>query len=286
MRVFTRGISDFNICWDSLQGLVSASYSLHRVYKAAEKAQRVKMKYEHLQKEFTLTHNLHFYRDVVQWNMPSAWINSLRATYQAHLLPQTNQQAWSEAPEYGYLFTLHLTSPPHYSPLSQSPQPPQQPQQQSFSAVQNDYWTPYPLTPYNPGPPVMTEAEGGERSQFNNLYINGSRVFVPGRGVLMCIKCEEDGYISYNCSNSELSRGEQSILRDMMLKGQKCLLYRLIIAPAAPVAPAAAAFQLVAPATAGAHSVIYSLTILQSQPAVRTAHSAEAFIEKGSGSNK
>ena len=60
----------------------------------------MKMEYEHLQEEFTLTHNLHFYRDVVQWNMPSAQIDSLSATYQVRLLPQMNQQAWSEVPEY------------------------------------------------------------------------------------------------------------------------------------------------------------------------------------------
>ena len=132
----------------------------------------------------------------------------------------------------------------------------------------------------------MTGAEGGERSQFNNLYINGSRVFISGRGVLMCIKCEEDGYISYNCSNSELLRGEQSILRNIVLKGRERLLYRLIIAPAASVAPAAAAFQPVAPTITEAHLVTYSLTILQLQPVVRTAHSAEAFIGKELGLNK
>ena len=131
----------------------------------------------------------------------------------------------------------------------------------------------------------MTEAEG-ERSQFNNLYINGSRMFISGRKVLVCIKCEEDGYMSYNCSNSELLRGEQSILRDMMLKGRECLFYRLTMASAASVMPAAAAFQLMAPATAEAHLITYSLIILQSQSAVETAHSAEAFIENGSGLNK
>ena len=131
----------------------------------------------------------------------------------------------------------------------------------------------------------MAGAEGG-RSQFNNLYINDSRVFISEREVLMCIKCEEDGHISYNCSNSELLRGEQSILRNMMLEGRECLLYRSAIASAASVVPAAAAFQPVAPATAGAHLVTYSLVILQSQPAVRTAHSVKAFIEKESGLNK
>ena len=130
----------------------------------------------------------------------------------------------------------------------------------------------------------MTEAEGG-RSQFNNLYINGSKVYVPGRGVLMCIKCEEDGHISYNCSNPELSRGEQSILRDIVLEGREHLSYRLAMASTASVAPAAAALP-VTPTTAGAHSVTYSLAIPRPQPAVRTAHSAEVFIEKGSGLNK
>ena len=132
----------------------------------------------------------------------------------------------------------------------------------------------------------MTGAEGGGRSQFNNSYINGSRVFVPGRRVLMCIKCEEDGHMSYNCSNSELLRGEQSILKNMMLRSREHLLYRSAIASTVLIASAQAAFQSVAPATAGAHLMTYSLIILQPQPAVRTAHSAEAFIEKGSGLNK
>ena len=131
----------------------------------------------------------------------------------------------------------------------------------------------------------MTETED-ERLQFNNLYINDSRVFISERKVLMCIKCEEDGYISYNCSNLELLRGEQSILKNIMLKGRECLLYKSAIALTVSVAPAQAAFQPVAPTTAGVHSVIYSLIILQLQPAVETAYSAEMFIEKGSGLNK
>ena len=288
MRAFTRGINDPDIRRDSLRGLVSANRSLHGVYEAAEEARRVKMEYEHLQEEFTLAHDLHFYRDVVQRNMPSARIDSLRATYQARLLPQTNQQAWPEVPGYGYPSAPHLAPPPHYPPPPRSPkppQPPQPPQQQSFGAVRNDYRTPYQPAPYNPGPPVMTGAEGGGRSQSNNPYINGSRVFVPGRGVLVCIKCGEDGHISYNCSNPELSRGEQSILRDMVLGGRERLPYRPAMALTAPVAPAAAALP-VAPATAGAHSVTYGLAIPRPQPAVRTAHSAEAFIGKGSGPNK
>ena len=131
----------------------------------------------------------------------------------------------------------------------------------------------------------MTEAED-ERSQFNNLYINDSRVFISGREVLMCIKCKEDGYISYNCSISELLRGKQSILRDIMLEGRECLFYRLTMTLTASVAPAAAVFQSVALTTAGAYLVTYSLIILQLQPAVRTAHSAEVFIEKGLELNK
>ena len=83
----------------------------------------------------------------------------------------------------------------------------------------------------------MTEAEG-ERLQFNNLYINDSRVFISERRVLMCIKCEEDDYISYNCSNLELLRGKQSILKNIILKDRKCLLYRLIIALTVSVTPA------------------------------------------------
>ena len=106
----------------------------------------------------------------------------------------------------------------------------------------------------------MAEAEG-RRSQFNNLYINDSRVFISGREVLMCIKCEEDGHISYNCSNSELSRGEQSILRDIMLEDRECLLYRLVMTSTASVTPAAAALPVTS-VTAEAHSVTYSLTIL------------------------
>ena len=101
----------------------------------------------------------------------------------------------------------------------------------------------------------------------------------------MCIKCEEDGHISYNCSNSELLREEQSILRNIMLEGRECLSYRSAMTLTASVMPAAAALP-VALTTAGACSVIYSLTILQLQSAVRTAHSAEAFIEKRSGLNK
>ena len=102
----------------------------------------------------------------------------------------------------------------------------------------------------------------------------------------MCIKCEEDDYISYNCSNLELLREEQSILKNMMLEVRECLFYRSVMTLTASVAPAQAAFQPVAFTTAGACLIIYSLTLLQLQSAVRTASSAEAFIEKGSELNK
>ena len=131
----------------------------------------------------------------------------------------------------------------------------------------------------------MTEAEG-ERLQFNNSYINDSRVFISERRVLVCIKCEEDGHISYNCSNLELLRKEQSILKNIIIEDREYLSYRSVIALTVSVAPAQAAFQSVALTTAGAYSVIYSLIILQLQPAVRTAHSVKAFIEKKSGLNK
>ena len=54
----------------------------------------------------------------------------------------------------------------------------------------------------------------------------------------MCIICEEDDYMSYNCSNSELLRGEQSILKNMILESRECLLYRLTIALTVSLAPA------------------------------------------------
>ena len=130
----------------------------------------------------------------------------------------------------------------------------------------------------------MKETED-ERLQFNNSYINDSRVFISEREVLVCIKCEEDGHISYNCSSSELLRGEQSILRNIMLEGRKHLLYKLTITLTASVMPAAAILSVTL-TTAETCSVIYSLTILQLQSAVRTAHSVEMFIEKGSGLNK
>ena len=83
----------------------------------------------------------------------------------------------------------------------------------------------------------MTETED-ERLQFNNLYINDSRVFISERRVLIYIKCKEDDYISYNCSNSELLKEEQSILKNIMLKDRECLFYRLTIALTVSVASA------------------------------------------------
>ena len=95
----------------------------------------------------------------------------------------------------------------------------------------------YQLTFYNSESPVMTETED-ERLQFNNLYVNDSRVFISERRVLVCIKYKEDNYISYNCSNSELLREEQSILKNIVLKDRECLLYRLTIALTVSVVPA------------------------------------------------
>ena len=71
-----------------------------------------------------------------------------------------------------------------------------------------------------------------------------------------------------------------------MLKGRECLFYRLIIALTVSVTPAQAVFQPVTLTTAEAHSVMYSLIILQLQSAVKTTHSVEAFIEKESELNK
>ena len=56
---------------------------------------------------------------------------------------------------------------------------------------------------YNLKLSVIIEIKG-ERLQSNNLYINNSRVFIFKRKVIMCIKCKEDSYISYSCSNLKL----------------------------------------------------------------------------------
>ena len=90
----------------------------------------------------------------------------------------------------------------------------------------------------------------------------------------MCIKCGEDGHISYNCGNVGLSGEKQGVLRDIVLGSRDHMPFRPA-GTAPPTAPAVAPAPPVGPATAEARSVTYG-----------PANFAETLIGKGSGPNK
>ena len=62
--------------------------SLYRVYSILKESQRVKGEHAHLQKEEAKAQELQFYQEVVQSNMPSTQINSLRVSFHAQYMPQ------------------------------------------------------------------------------------------------------------------------------------------------------------------------------------------------------
>lgn len=126
----------------------------------------------------------------------------------------------------------------------------------------------------------------GESVQFNNLYINSIWMFILKRKMLMCVKCEKNSYVNYNCFNLKLLRKEQSVLKDIMFKGKKCLLYWLIIILSASVMLATAASS-VALTTAEVHLIMYNFTsLLKLSPISRNLKSAEIFIKKKFELNK
>ncbi|SLM37519.1 hypothetical protein LPUS_07377 [Lasallia pustulata] len=88
MRAFTRGIRDLDIRRDALRGLVSSDRSLYRVYSISEESRRAKGEYIHLQEEAAKAQELQFYREVVQRNMPTTQIDSLKASFHAQYMPQ------------------------------------------------------------------------------------------------------------------------------------------------------------------------------------------------------
>ena len=51
----------------------------------------------------------------------------------------------------------------------------------------------------------------------NNSYINSTLMFTSDVEIIVCIRCEENNHISYNCINSALLRNEQNILKIIIL---------------------------------------------------------------------
>lgn len=265
MRVFTQGLKNHDIHQNFIWGLMSVNRFLHRIYMTAEEARWMKAEYKHLQKEFILTQNFQFYKETVQQNMLITRINSLRAAYQTHNTSLMNSQAWS----------IKSLSHTYFDPASVSALSYPSQNQPSY----NSYQTSTQPAQYNLRLSTVGRAEDGG-VQFHNLYVNGIKIFVTGRGVLICIKCEKEGHISCDCFNSELSQAEQGALQDIVFGSRDHLPFRSTMAQAAPSAA------LVTPASAGAHSVTYGLASLQSQPTNSDVYSTEALIGKGSELNK
>lgn len=100
----------------------------------AEDSWRAKEECIRLQKEEAKAQELQFYRELVQRNMPTPQIESLKATFNAQYLPQWGytaypipppQQAWpTPAPEYTppAQYRLHSPLSTNLSPLGTLPQ--------------------------------------------------------------------------------------------------------------------------------------------------------------------
>ncbi|SLM39631.1 Zinc finger, CCHC-type [Lasallia pustulata] len=205
MRAFTRGIRDSDIRRDALRGLVLWDRSLCGVYSISEESRRAKGEYIHLQEEAAKAQELQFYREVVQRNMPTTQINSLKASFHVQYMPQ-----WGYPSQPSSQWSTPAPTPaltPHHQPaLSYAPHP-FQPQPVA---------TPYqPRVPYQLRVPNQPATILSTRS--SNPYINGTMIFSPGSGVTVCIRCGEEGHISINCFNPGLSQNEQSILRSLVL---------------------------------------------------------------------
>ncbi len=148
MRAFTRGIWDSDIRRDALRGLVLSDRSLYGVYSISEESRRVKGEYAHLQEEEAKAQELQFYQEVVQSNMPSTQINSLRASFHAQYMPQ-----WGYPSQPAYQQSMSWSAPVYQTAPPFVPQPTQWPMPTLTPAYQSapPYYAPRPFQ--LPSPP-------------------------------------------------------------------------------------------------------------------------------------
>ncbi|KAA6408523.1 MAG: hypothetical protein FRX48_07605 [Lasallia pustulata] len=116
-----------------------------------------------------------------------------------------------------------------------------------------------------------------------NPFVNGTRTFVQGSGVLVCIRCSEEGHTSRNCTNYALSREEQNILKTLIL-GDRDAPPRFPPAAAATGNPPVRAPLPALPPAVGVHSITYG-TVGMSL-ASGDVRSTEVFLGERSGPNK
>lgn len=206
VRSFTRGIQDPDVCWEAFRGLVMSDHSLLGVYTVAEESRKAKAEYSKVQEEVARTQELQFLRDLVQRNMPTFQVDSLRAAYHVQMMPQWGYQNLPPPqPQTTWPVQVQTYQTPPASYPQQSPQQP----------MQNPHSNYPPAAPYRPpqgqtlNPVTMTRSA--------NRFLNGSTTFTPGCGVLVCIRCGKEGHITRHCNGLALSRNEQNALKSLIL---------------------------------------------------------------------
>ncbi|KAA6409290.1 MAG: hypothetical protein FRX48_06843 [Lasallia pustulata] len=281
MRAFTRGIQDADIKRDTLRGLVTAGQSLLGLYTIAEECRRAKVEYLRLQEEVARAQELQFYREVVQRNMPTVQIDSLRASFQALSMPswgysgqvsQPQPIAWStQAPTYPMPVPAPAQYYPQYPP--RLPTPVQRPAYQPPATARPPLGQ---LPNFNPNPALMARSA--------NRFLNSSVAFTPCCGIFMCIRCEEEGHLSRNCGGQALSRSEQNVLRTLVPGDRERLMDNSVAGPLTPAITNTVLRPPPPPVSVGVHSITYGTKGLHL--ASSTVGSTEAFLSEGSGPNK
>ena len=224
LRAFIRGLNDQSIRQEATRGMASADRSLRNVYSLAEEARRTNLEVQKLREEDAKSNELRFYKSLVERNYPEQQVASLRASFQQKDQPQ---RQWSFHQEPSQRPPGPAFPPPsqpedrprpiyHSGPHAQAPPSVLAPNPSKGNVGRGGYSNVGPGNRFRNQPFQPTPKNLPNRSESNNPWINGSKVYAYDKDGRLCIRCGHLGHISKECQDDVLPAWEQSYLKELV----------------------------------------------------------------------